>query len=271
MIGKPKNRRKQSERKRSASHGRSSPRLNWRRIGMTLVSLAGVGAAAGVVLWSLDQPIDTVTVAGRFARVSPADVERAVKQKVRNVGLVSVDLNTVRGAIVSIPWVDKVTVQRAWPHGLAVVVTEQVAAARWRDSGPAEHARRAVRRRCASRAARARAALRSRWHRRTKSRSAISSSQGRVAEAGLRITAIASRCARRVGVRARERRHGATRSQTSRRTTSNDSWRRRSRSSLSAQPTSSMSTCATPTGLQSGGRGATPVARHTDEVDPQHG
>jgi cell division protein FtsQ len=102
---------------------------------MTLASLAGIGAAAGVLMWSLDQPIDQVTVAGRFARVSAADVERAVKQKVRNVGLVSVDLNTVRDSIESIPWVDTVRVQRAWPHGLAVVVIEQVAAARWRDNG----------------------------------------------------------------------------------------------------------------------------------------
>jgi cell division protein FtsQ len=31
--------------------------------------------------------------------------------------------------------VDKVTVQRAWPHGLRVVVSEQVAAARWRENG----------------------------------------------------------------------------------------------------------------------------------------
>jgi len=134
VIGKPKNRRKNSE-SRPGFFRSKLPRLNWKRLGMTLVSLAGVGAAAGVVIWSLDQPIDAVTVAGRFARVSPSDVERAVKQKVRNVGLVSVDLNTVRHSIESIPWVDKVSVQRAWPHGLAVVVVEQVAAARWRESG----------------------------------------------------------------------------------------------------------------------------------------
>lgn len=134
MIGKPRNRRKQSDRSGSSLRARL-PKLSWKRIGMTLMSLAGVGAAAGVVLWSLDQPIDKVKVSGRFARVSAADVDRAVKQQVRNVGLVSVDLDTVRYAIEQIPWVDSVTVQRAWPHGLAVVVTEQVAAARWRQSG----------------------------------------------------------------------------------------------------------------------------------------
>ena len=128
MIGKPKNRRKQGERNGSSLWAKL-PKLNWKRIGMTCASLAVVSVAAGVILWSLDQPIDQVTVAGRFARVSASDVERAVKQQVRNVGLVSVDLDVVRHAIELIPWVDSVTVQRAWPHGLAVVVTEQVAAA----------------------------------------------------------------------------------------------------------------------------------------------
>jgi cell division protein FtsQ len=134
MIGRPKNRRKQNEKKR-ASLATKLPKLDWRRWGMTLASLGALGAAASLVLWSLDQPIDSVTVAGRFARVSASDVERAVKQRVRNVGLVSVDLAKVRDSIESIPWVDSVTVQRAWPHGLAVVVTEQVAAARWRENG----------------------------------------------------------------------------------------------------------------------------------------
>ena len=72
MIGRPKNRRKQNERK-GTSLAKKLPKLDWRRWGMTLASLAGVGAAASVVIWSLDQPIDKVTVAGRFAR-DPAGI-----------------------------------------------------------------------------------------------------------------------------------------------------------------------------------------------------
>jgi len=132
MLGRPKNRRKQTEQGSRLWAGWS---VDWRRWGVTLASLAGLAAAIGTVLWTLDQPIEAVSVAGRFQRVSPADVERAVKERVHNVGLVSVDLSAVRKAIASIPWVDTVTVQRAWPHGLRVVVSEQVAAARWRESG----------------------------------------------------------------------------------------------------------------------------------------
>jgi cell division protein FtsQ len=188
MIGRPKNRRKQNERNGSLLKGKL-PKLDWRRWGMTIASLAGVGAAASLVMWSLDQPIDQVTVAGRFARVSGSDVERAVKHKVRSVGLVSVDLNSVRDSIESIPWVDSVTVQRAWPHGLAVVVTEQVAAARWRENGllntrgelfvaDARHVPLELAQLCGPDGTENEVARR------------YLASQGRVAEAGMRITAL---------------------------------------------------------------------------------
>jgi len=59
------------------------------------------------------------------------DVERAVKAQVHGAGLLSVDLAAVGGAIHRLPWVDAVSVQRAWPRGLDVSLTEQTAAARW--------------------------------------------------------------------------------------------------------------------------------------------
>jgi cell division protein FtsQ len=134
MLNRPKNRRKQKEKSTFFSFF-TGMKVDWRRWGMTLASLAGLAAAGGVVMWTLDQPIQSVTVAGTFRRVSQPDVERVVKQQVREVGLVSVDLEAVRKAIAKIPWVDTVSVQRAWPHGLRVVVSEQVAAARWRENG----------------------------------------------------------------------------------------------------------------------------------------
>lgn len=132
MMGRAKNRRKQNERRTLREW---QARVDWRRWGITFASIAGLAAAVAVVTWTLDQPIESVTVSGRFQRVSPADVERAVKRELHDVGLVSVDLDSIRHAIATIPWVDAVTVQRAWPHALSVVVSEQVAAARWRESG----------------------------------------------------------------------------------------------------------------------------------------
>jgi len=92
------------------------------------------GAAVGA-LWMLNQPIETVAVSGRFQRVAPVDVERVVKTEVHGAGLLSVDLAAVRRAIHTLPWVDGVSVQRAWPRGLDVRVIEQTAAARWGERG----------------------------------------------------------------------------------------------------------------------------------------
>ena len=129
MLGRPKNRRKAST-KRIAL-----PVIRWRALGIALAVLAAVTLTAAAVLWAFDQPIETVSVAGRFQRVAPVDVERVVKSQVHGEGLLSVNLAAVRRAIHTLPWVDAVSVQRAWPRGLDVLVIEQTAAARWGERG----------------------------------------------------------------------------------------------------------------------------------------
>jgi cell division protein FtsQ len=129
MMGRPKNRRKPR-----ATRWRL-PKINWRALGVVLgVPVVLAGAAVGA-LWMLNQPIETVAVSGRFQRVAPVDVERVVKAEVHGAGLLSVDLAAVRRAIHTLPWIDGVSVQRAWPRGLDVLVIEQTAAARWGERG----------------------------------------------------------------------------------------------------------------------------------------
>ena len=126
MFARPrKNRRKQSERKFRL------PAVNWRALGVGAGALAVAGIGAALVMWAFNQPIETVAVEGRFQRVTPVDVERVVRTQVHSAGLLSVDLAGVRRAIHTLPWVDAVSVQRAWPRGLDVLVVEQSAAARW--------------------------------------------------------------------------------------------------------------------------------------------
>lgn len=129
MLRRPKNRRKPGPKRRWL------PSFNWRALGTSLATVAGALAVLAVVLWALDQPIETVAVTGRFQRVSPADIERVVRADLHGAGLLSVNLEAVRRAIHELPWVDAVSVQRAWPRGLSVLVIEQTAAARWGDQG----------------------------------------------------------------------------------------------------------------------------------------
>lgn len=129
MRLRAQNRRKQGER------AWRLPAIDWRRLAATAASIAALGGAVAGVAWALDQPIETIIVEGRFQRVSPLDVEQAVKHRVRGTGLVSVNLEAVGRSLRSIPWLDSASVQRAWPRGLRVHVTEQVAAARWGANG----------------------------------------------------------------------------------------------------------------------------------------
>ncbi|MGH8299650.1 MAG: cell division protein FtsQ/DivIB, partial [Steroidobacteraceae bacterium] len=100
--------------------------------------LAAGGAVAAtlcVVFWALNQPIRTMQVTGRFQHVAPQDIERVVAREALGKGLLTIDLAAVSRAIQALPWVDTVSVERDWPHGLAVLVVEQVAAARWGADG----------------------------------------------------------------------------------------------------------------------------------------
>lgn len=110
-------------------------RLNWRRLLASAASLVGVAAAAALVAAALDRPIESVVVTGQFQRVSPLDVERAVKASLNGAGLIGVRLSEVSAAVERLPWVDAATVERSWPRGLTVHVVEQTAAARWGQGG----------------------------------------------------------------------------------------------------------------------------------------
>jgi len=129
MFGKPKNRRK------SEGSGFRFPGALVAKFGIAAAILAVLGIATTLCLSALDQNITQVAVTGRFQRVSAGEVEQAVKARVRDMGLVSVDLAAVRRAVEQLPWVDSATVERQWPRALNIRVTEQVAAARWGANG----------------------------------------------------------------------------------------------------------------------------------------
>ena len=136
MFGRAKNRRRKAPRQRPAwLRWLRLPQLPWRRMAPWIAAVTGFVALAAAVAWVADQPIRTVSIAGRFERVAPMDVQRAVRASAQGKGLLSVNLNAVRDAVRALPWVDTVGVQRAFPHGLVVILVEQVAAARWGAGG----------------------------------------------------------------------------------------------------------------------------------------
>lgn len=109
-------------------------RIDWHAVGTTVAVLAGFGVVALLLIFALDRPVRRVVVEGPFQRVAPPEIESAVAQAVRG-GLASVDLAHVRDRVEAIEWVDNAVVTRVWPDAVRVIVHEQVAAARWNDSG----------------------------------------------------------------------------------------------------------------------------------------
>jgi cell division protein FtsQ len=107
----------------------------WRRALPVVACVLVAGGGFLGLRMMLDRPLTKVQITGRFQRVQPLDVEKAVRGQVGRKGLVSVDLAAVSRAVRQIPWVDRATVGRAWPQGLAIEVVEQIPVARWGESG----------------------------------------------------------------------------------------------------------------------------------------
>ncbi|HEY8538308.1 MAG TPA: cell division protein FtsQ/DivIB [Steroidobacteraceae bacterium] len=96
-------------------------------LGLVLVSV-------WIVTWMLDRPIAVVEVGGQFQRVAPVQIEEAVAP-FRGAGFLSVDLEAMQSALEKLAWVDRARVERKWPNGVRVVITEHVPAARWGADG----------------------------------------------------------------------------------------------------------------------------------------
>jgi cell division protein FtsQ len=109
-------------------------RVDWRVVGGSAAVLASCALLALLLTIALDRPVRRVLVEGSFQRVAPPDIEAAVTGAMRG-GLADVDLEEVRERVERIDWVDRAVVQRRWPDAIRVVVTEQVAAARWNEAG----------------------------------------------------------------------------------------------------------------------------------------
>jgi cell division protein FtsQ len=136
-------RRRGNKRKKAADPARKPvirmpkivmPSINW-RIPLHSAILAGVLVGTyTATTWALDKQISTVRIEGRFDRVSSAQVEAAI-MPFRHRGFLSINLREVQAAVTELTWVERASVRRSWPATLVVVVTEERAAAQWREAG----------------------------------------------------------------------------------------------------------------------------------------
>lgn len=126
-------------RRKAAAAAAAEGRVKWRRLALVVGCFVAAAAVTYGVVCAIDRPVRKVDVAGRFQRVTPAQVEQAVTAVLKTgsarAGILSVNLEEVRRSVEALDWVDTARVERRWPYALRVEIAEQVPAARWGESG----------------------------------------------------------------------------------------------------------------------------------------
>lgn len=111
---------------------------NWRLLdGIASGLFVAAAAIAGyfvivAVLASASFPLKVVRVAGELEHVRSEAIRERLAGNVTG-NFFGADLDTVRGAIESMPWVRRAAVRRQWPDRILVRIEEHVPVARWSD------------------------------------------------------------------------------------------------------------------------------------------
>ena len=80
-------------------------------------------------------PVSRVMVTGNLQHVDRNLLIERVQPLLAGAGFMTVDLQSIRGVVMELPWVAEVAIQRRWPDQLVIAVTEQEAIARWGSDG----------------------------------------------------------------------------------------------------------------------------------------
>lgn len=110
------------------------------RLRVLLLGAGGVllAALAGVLMLKLldpaTLPIKAVRIEGRFTHVTAAELQQHLTG-VAAGNFLSVNVEAIRHAAQTLPWVHTVTVRRVWPDTVRVEVSEQMAIAGWGETG----------------------------------------------------------------------------------------------------------------------------------------
>ena len=127
--------RKQAKRrKKTAAPKFQMPKIRIGKILAPLFAIAIVLATYQLSLTMLDREISSIEISGPFQRVTALQIEAAIGEEI-GAGFVGADVDRIQERILALPWIDQARVARRWPSQISIMVTEQVPAAVWGDTG----------------------------------------------------------------------------------------------------------------------------------------
>lgn len=128
--------------KREAKAKRDSKPLPWRELGLKTMPVLALALVCGLLIggWRLldyvgSVPVSRVAVTGSLLHTDRDQLVERVRPLLVGAGFMTVDLQSIRAAVMELPWVADVSIARRWPDQLIIAVTEQQAIARWGDDG----------------------------------------------------------------------------------------------------------------------------------------
>lgn len=130
MAARRKTKRQQQEHQRQVTRRRWLALLGG-AIGVSML-LGGIGYAYHYVSQPGRLPLRVIEVTGELNQLQRDEIQHRV-EAVIDGGFFTCDMQRLRSAVLAMPWVEDVSIRRAWPDKLSMVVSEQVPLARWGD------------------------------------------------------------------------------------------------------------------------------------------
>ena len=78
----------------------------------------------------INQRITKISIIGDLNHVSRSSLTDMLRNKVKS-GYISTDLNELKNALQTDPWIEKVKIRRVWPSSLEITIIEETPIARW--------------------------------------------------------------------------------------------------------------------------------------------
>lgn len=101
-----------------------------------LILLSAIMVTLSYLIVSNDKsilPIKTVKVSGDYTYTSPSLIKDIYKSHINN-GFISLNIQKLRNAIMELPWVNSVKINRVWPDSVEILLDENKAFAIWNNT-----------------------------------------------------------------------------------------------------------------------------------------